>query len=80
MEDILDSKFEDAATLRKKVEKPFSDHGVHLLGAIHSGVARASKTLEGIPGAWIKEQKVIVTGGKVTEFRVNMSVTFLLKD
>ncbi|HJX73566.1 MAG TPA: dodecin family protein [Candidatus Deferrimicrobiaceae bacterium] len=48
--------------------------------AIRSGVARASKTLEGIQGAWIKEQKIIVTGGKVTEFRVNMSVTFLLKD
>lgn len=48
--------------------------------AIHSGVARASKTLEGIQGAWIKEQKIVVTGGKVTEFRVNMNVTFLLKD
>ena len=48
--------------------------------AIHTGVARASKTLEGIQGAWIKEQKIVVTGGKVTEFRVNMSVTFLLKD
>jgi flavin-binding protein dodecin len=48
--------------------------------AIHSGIARASKTLEGVQGAWIKEQKVVVSGGKVTEFRVNMSVTFLLKD
>jgi len=48
--------------------------------AIQSGVARASKTLDGIQGAWIKEQKIIVAGGKVTEFRVNMSVTFLLKD
>jgi flavin-binding protein dodecin len=48
--------------------------------AIHGGVARASKTLEGIQGAWIKEQKIIVAGGKVIEFRVNMSVTFLLKD
>jgi hypothetical protein len=48
--------------------------------AIHSGVARAAKTLEGIQGAWIKEQKIVITGGKVTEFRVNMSVTFLLKD
>lgn len=48
--------------------------------AINSGIARASKTLEGIQGAWIKEQKIMVTGGKVTEFRVNMSVTFLLKD
>ena len=48
--------------------------------AILTGVARASKTLEGIQGAWIKEQKIVVSGGKVTEFRVNMSVTFLLKD
>jgi len=48
--------------------------------AILSGIARASKTLKGIQGAWIKEQKVVVTGGKVTEFRVNMSVTFLLED
>jgi hypothetical protein len=48
--------------------------------AILTGVTRASKTLEGIQGAWIKEQKIVVTGGKVTEFRVNMSVTFLLKD
>ena len=48
--------------------------------AIHSGVSRAAKTLEGIQGAWIKEQKIVITGGKVTEFRVNMSVTFLLKD
>ena len=48
--------------------------------AILLGIARASKTLEGIQGAWIKEQKIVVTGGKVTEFRVNMSVTFLLKD
>lgn len=48
--------------------------------AIQSGIARASRTLEGIQGAWIKEQKAIVTGGKVSEYRVNMSVTFLLKD
>jgi len=47
--------------------------------AVCSGIARASKTLEGIQGAWIKEQKVIVAGGKVTEFRVHMNVTFLLK-
>ena len=48
--------------------------------AIHSGIARASKTLEGIQGAWIKEQKVVVAGGKVKEFRVHMNVTFLLKE
>jgi flavin-binding protein dodecin len=48
--------------------------------AIHSGIERASKTVRGISGAWIKEQKVLVKNGKVVEYRVNMSVTFLLDD
>ena len=47
--------------------------------AIRSGITRASKTLEGIQGAWIKEQKVIIEDGKVTRYRVDMMVTFLLK-
>ncbi len=48
--------------------------------AIQAGIARASKTIEGIQGAWIKEQKAIVKDGKITEFRVDMKVTFILKD
>ena len=48
--------------------------------AIQMGILRASKTLEGIKGAWVKEQKVIVEGEKITEYRVDMMVTFLLKD
>jgi flavin-binding protein dodecin len=48
--------------------------------AIRAGIARASKTIEGIQGAWIKEQKAIVKNGEITEFRVDMKVTFLLKD
>lgn len=48
--------------------------------AIQAGIARASKTLEGIRSAWIKEQKVIVRDGKVAEYRVDMMVTFLLKE
>jgi len=43
-------------------------------------VARASKTLRGIKGAWVKEQHVVVEDGKVTACRVNMMVTFLLDD
>ncbi len=31
-----------------------------------------------LKGAWIKEQKVVVTDGKITAFRVNMLVTFVL--
>jgi flavin-binding protein dodecin len=48
--------------------------------AIRTGIDRASKTLQGIKGAWIKEQQVAIENGKVTEFRVNMMVTFVLKD
>ena len=47
--------------------------------AIREGISRASKTLEGIQGAWISEQKVKVAGGKVTEYRVTLRVTFVLK-
>ncbi len=48
--------------------------------AIQTGIARASKTLQNIQGAWINEQTVIVKNGKVAEWRVNMKVTFVLKD
>ena len=48
--------------------------------AVQSGIARASKTLQGIEGAWISEQKVIVKQNKITEYRVHMKVTFILKD
>lgn len=48
--------------------------------AIQQGIARASKTLENIEGAWIQEQKIDVSGGKIERYRVNMRVTFVLKD
>ena len=48
--------------------------------AIQHGIARASKTLQGIEGAWVSEQKVVVKNNKVTEYRVDMRVTFILKD
>jgi len=41
-------------------------------------VQRASETLEGIQGAWVKEQKVVWGGGAITEYRVTMKVTFVL--
>jgi flavin-binding protein dodecin len=48
--------------------------------AIQAGVTRASKTLENIRGAWLKDMKVVVSNGRVTEYRVRMKVTFVLKD
>lgn len=48
--------------------------------AVKTGIARASKTLEGITGAWVAEQKVAVKDGMITEFRVTMRVTFILAE
>ena len=52
-------------------EKSFED-------AIQKGIARADKTLKNVESGWIKEQKVVVTNGKITAYRVNMLVTFVL--
>jgi flavin-binding protein dodecin len=48
--------------------------------AINVGIKRAGKTLKNIKGAWIQEQSVKVDKDKVTEYRVNMKVSFVLKD
>ena len=48
--------------------------------AIEQGLTRAAKTLRNIRGAWIKEQYVRCTDGRVTEYQVNMMVTFVLDD
>jgi flavin-binding protein dodecin len=49
-------------------------------GAIQEGVSRASKTLENITGAWVQEMKIDVKDGQITNYRVNMRVTFVLND
>ena len=48
--------------------------------AMQQGLARAGKTLRNIKGAWLKEQHVHCDGGRITEYRVNMMVTFVLDD
>ncbi len=48
--------------------------------AVRLGVERAEKTLDQVKGAWVKEQKVVVSDGRITEWRVTMKVTFVLRD
>ncbi len=47
--------------------------------AVATGVAKASETLKGVRSAWVKDQHVVVENGKVTAYRVNMKLTFLLE-
>jgi flavin-binding protein dodecin len=53
-------------------EKSFQD-------AIEQGVARATKTLRNVKGAWIKEQEVVVDGNKIVAYKVVLKVTFVLE-
>lgn len=48
--------------------------------AAKQGIQRAAKTIHNIRGAWIKEQKLNVSDGKVTEYIVMMIITFVLED
>ena len=48
--------------------------------AVQKGIERADKTLKNVRGAWIKDQKVVIEKGKITEYRVIMRVSFVLKD
>ena len=48
--------------------------------AMHLGVARATKTLQNVMGAWIKHHEVVINNGKITEYRVRLKVTFVLNE
>jgi dodecin len=62
-----------------KVIEIISSSKVSFDDAIKQGVARASDTISAVAGAWVKDQSVEVTNGKVTEYRVTLKVTFVLK-
>ncbi len=48
--------------------------------AVAKGVARADKTLNNVKSAWVKGQKVVVKDGEISEYRVTLKVSFILKD
>lgn len=47
--------------------------------AVQKGIDKASQSVDGIRGAWISEQKVRVEDGKISSYRVDMRVTFVLR-
>ncbi len=47
--------------------------------AIQSGLSKTGKTVKNIQGAWVNETKVVTSpNGDVTEWRVNMKVSFIV--
>jgi dodecin len=47
--------------------------------AVQEGLSRANRTLRGMTGLHVIEQKASVRNGKIDEFRVTMEVTFILE-
>ena len=48
--------------------------------AIQQAIARATKTLRGVQGAWVKDRNVMIQDGNITGYKVNLLVTFVLED
>jgi dodecin len=48
--------------------------------AINQAVARATKTLRGVEGAWVKDQNVMIENGNIIGYKVNVEITFMLED
>ena len=49
--------------------------------AVREGVARAVKTLKNVKSAWVQNQDVqIDENGNISEYRVQLKVTFILED
>ena len=48
--------------------------------AIQQAIARATKTLRGVQGAWVKDRNVMIQDGNITGYKVNLMITFVLED
>lgn len=46
--------------------------------AVRKIVKRANKTINNVQGVWVKDVQGVVKNGRVTEWRVNCKVTFVL--
>jgi len=61
------------STITARSDKSFDD-------AMVVGLARANKSLRNISGAWVKEEKLEISDGKIIGWQVTMEVTFVLDD
>jgi flavin-binding protein dodecin len=47
--------------------------------AINQAINRATQTLRGVEGAWVKDMNVMIQDGNITGYKVNLEVTFVLE-
>lgn len=46
--------------------------------AIADGIAKTATSVHGIRAAWVKEQQVVVKDNKITAYRVDLKITFVV--
>ena len=63
-----------------KIIEVSASSSVSVEDAVRSGLKKVAETVKGIQGAWINETKVVTDAqGNVSEWRVNLRVTFLVE-
>jgi dodecin len=78
MDTIINPINEELAMSIAKVSEIISSSDKSFDDAIEKGIKRASKTIRGIQGAWIQDQKLVIDDGKIVQYRVNMKISFVL--
>jgi flavin-binding protein dodecin len=48
--------------------------------AINEAVARATKTLRGVEGCWVKDMNVLIEDGNIVGYKANVEITFVLEE
>ncbi len=48
--------------------------------AVNQAVARATKTLRNVEGAWVKDMNVLIEDGSIVGYKANVAITFVLED
>jgi dodecin len=48
--------------------------------AVNQAVARATKTLRGVEGAWVKDMNVMIKDGNIVGYKANLEITFVLEE
>ena len=48
--------------------------------AINQAISRATKTLKGVEGCWVKDMNVLISDGNIRGYKVNVAITFVLQD
>ena len=62
-----------------KVIEIMGDSAKSFEDAVDQAVAAAAKSVDGIKSAWVKDQNVVITNGKVSAYRVTLKITFEVK-